>query len=265
MAYFRFGRRKPRLTSGLRVYAIGDVHGCLQQLGELFQSIESDSADRGNARTKIILLGDMIDRGSHSAEVTKLLYAMRDSDKVVCLKGNHEKTMVDVLGGDLSALRFWVDFGGADTLCSWGVDAALVEALRNSEPVEFDVLDAFRAAVPKEIVDWLADLPLTHREGDYFFVHAGVRPGVALEKQKEDDLLWIREPFLSSWRRHGATIVHGHSETDEVTMSSSRIGIDTGAYRTGRLTALGLEGEQQWTLITGEAAEGQDDMELARA
>ncbi|PZU57369.1 MAG: serine/threonine protein phosphatase [Sphingobium sp.] len=254
MGYFRIGRKAPKMTEGLRVYAVGDVHGCFKELAGLFQLIERDSLGREAKKTRIIFLGDMIDRGRQSADVCRLLYDLRDYDGVVCLKGNHEKAMCDSLNGDLSALRFWMDFGGAWTMLSWGVDPKLVQNAHRGERYQWDLLDAFRAAIPRPIAQWVSELPLSHREGDYFFAHAGIRPGVPLHAQTEDDLLWIREPFLSSWRRHEAVVVHGHSESDMVTFNSNRIGVDTACYRTGCLTALGLEGNQQWTISTTDAA-----------
>lgn len=266
MGYFRIGRRSTRLANGSRVYAIGDVHGCFNLLAELFQLIEQDSVKRENAKTKIIILGDMIDRGPQSAEVCRLLYGLRDYDGVVCLKGNHEKAMIDALNGDLNALRFWMDFGGAWTLLSWGVDANLVQSAHLGESWQRKLIAAFREAIPAEIAEWMARLPICHREGDYFFVHAGIRPGVSLASQTEEDMLWIREPFLSSWRRHEAVVIHGHSETDVVTFSNNRIGIDTAAYRTGCLTALGLEGSEQWTVSTGQInADHSERLERATA
>jgi serine/threonine protein phosphatase 1 len=250
MRHFIFGKRKPQLRDGVRIYAIGDVHGCFNLLGDLIQRIEEDSSGRDAATSKIIILGDMVDRGPRSADVCRLLYTMRDRDEVICLKGNHEQTMLDVLDGNLDALRFWLSFGGVATLASWGVDTDLIKRSVLGESQQRDMVKMFRELVPTEISDWLASLPLYHLEDDYLFVHAGIKPGVALESQTEDDLLWIREPFLSSWRQHPAFVVHGHSESDMVSLNSNRVGIDTAAYRTGRLTALGIEKDQRWTLNT---------------
>jgi serine/threonine protein phosphatase 1 len=253
MRHFRIGKRTARLTEGLRIYAVGDVHGCFNLLADLFQRIELDAVGREATKTRIILLGDMIDRGPQSAEVCQLLYGLRDYDGIICLKGNHEQAMCDVLSGDLNALRFWMSFGGNATLRSWGVDPELIHQASLGESWQRELMEAFKAAVPAEIAEWMANLPVAHREGDYFFVHAGIRPGMALSAQSEDDLLWIREPFLSSWRQHEAVVVHGHSESDVAVFNANRIGIDTGAYRTGCLTALGLEGTQQWTVCTSRS------------
>ena len=252
MRHFIFGKRKPRLREGTRIYAIGDVHGCLHLLGDIMQRIERDGAAREDAKTKIIILGDIVDRGPQSADVCRLLYALRDRDSIICLKGNHEQTMLDVLNGNIDALRFWISFGGVATMASWGVDDELIKQSVLGEKQQHELIRAFRALVPHKISDWLAGLPLFYREDDYFFVHAGIKPGVPLEDQDPADLLWIREPFLSSWRQHPAYIVHGHSETDHVSINTNRIGIDTAAYRTGKLTALGLQEDQRWTISTAE-------------
>jgi serine/threonine protein phosphatase 1 len=256
MRHFRFGKRTPRLPDDLRIYAIGDVHGCFNLLAELLQRIEVDCAKRGITKTKLVLLGDLIDRGPQSAQVCNLLYDLRDSPDVICLKGNHEAAMVDALNGNFEALRFWLAFGGVTTLASWGVDQGLIDQACLGDVQQYELLQAARDAVPGTILDWLNSLPLSYAVGDYFFVHAGIRPGVPLNAQKEEDLLWIREPFLSSWKQHEATIVHGHSEAASATLGATRIGIDTAAYRTGRLTALGLEGTEQWPIYTTEPEAG---------
>lgn len=250
MRYLRFGKRATRLEEGTRIYAIGDVHGCYDQLANLVQLIELDGVQRGIARTRLILLGDMVDRGPKSREVIELLYELHDSENVICLKGNHEQTMVDVLRGDFDAMRFWLSFGGAETLISYGIDRDLVVHASLGESWQRELLEAFRAAVPPHIVRWMANLPVSHREGDYFFVHAGIRPGTSLDAQSEEDMMWIREPFLNSWRQHEAVVVHGHTESAAAVLNPNRIGVDTGAYRTGCLTAIGLEGSAQWVLDT---------------
>jgi len=250
MRYLRFGKRAARLDEGRRIYAIGDVHGCYDQLAHLVQLIELDGVRRGAADTRLIFLGDMIDRGPKSREVVELLYELHDSENVICLKGNHEQTMVDVLRGDMEAMRFWLSFGGAETIVSWGVERELVVRASLGESWQREVLEAFRAVVPPSVIRWMAGLPTHHREGVYFFVHAGIRPGTPLDAQSEEDLLWIREPFLSSWRQHEAVVVHGHTETQTATTGGNRIGVDTGAYRTGCLTAVGLQGSDQWIVDT---------------
>lgn len=263
MGLFRIGKRTAHTSQGNRIYAVGDVHGCFDLLAELFKRIERDNKGRNPvAKTKIVILGDFIDRGARSAEVCQLLYSLKDYDGVVCLKGNHEEAMLDSLDGDLRALRFWMEFGGIATLRSWGVDEELIKSAGLGESHQRALITEFRRIVPAEVISWMRGLPLTYRDGDYFFVHAGIRPGVPLNAQKEEDLLWIREPFLSSWRRHEAIIVHGHSETALASFTPNRIGIDTAAYRTGCLTALGLDADEQWTIEATLWAPARDPLPI---
>lgn len=247
----RFRHSKPRSTNGCRLYAIGDVHGCFRQLVELLQLIERDHESRAQMETHVLMLGDYVDRGPQSREVCELLHRMEPSPYFHCLRGNHEQTMLDMLDGNRMALRFWLDYGGAETLASWGIGPVLIEQAQLGEEGEHRLIEAFREAVSPDIIEWLRALPAFHIHGDYLFVHAGIRPKIGLDEQTEDDLLWIREPFLSSKFDHPWRVVHGHSEGDEVQIRSNRIGIDTAAYRTGVLTAVGLEDDSHWTIQTG--------------
>lgn len=236
---------KPQAPPGRRLYAIGDIHGRLDLLERLMAEIRKDSARRAPAAATIIVLGDIIDRGPQSAEIVRRLRRYTEaSDRFIVLRGNHEEMMLQSLSGDLRALQAWMRFGGDETLRSWGVP---VDALAAGLPSEMAAAAA-RAVSPAEL-DWLAARPLSYRAGDYLFVHAGVRPGVALAEQDPSDLLWISHDFTDSDADHGAVIVHGHTIEDEgPVLRPNRIGLDTGAYRSGRLTALGLEGDHQWTL-----------------
>jgi serine/threonine protein phosphatase 1 len=234
------------IPAGKRVYAIGDIHGRLDLFDELLGKIETDNAARAPAETQIILLGDLIDRGPQSAGVVQ---RARANDlgfaRMECLMGNHELSLLNILDGEVRWLSSWLAYGGRSALRSWGIDDDL---LRNGLPEE--IVEAARNALPHEDQRWLRSLPLQQRVGDYLFVHAGIRPGIAIDKQLETDLLWIREEFLESPLRHGAVVVHGHTITAEVDERHNRIGIDTGAYKSGRLTALGLEGSERWYLTT---------------
>ena len=251
MPWGLFRRKRTHSSEGVRLYAIGDVHGCFDLLVNLLQRIEMDQAGRTPNETRIVLLGDYIDRGPQSREVCELLFSMAGSKRVCCLKGNHEETMLDVLSGQAEALRFWLQYGGEETLRSWGVSDGLIEHARLSEQGEQRLMDAFRWAVPLHLVNWMRNLPTRYVVGDYLFVHAGIRPGVKLAHQAERDLMWIREPFLRSRARHPAMIVHGHSEGDDPQPRFNRIGIDTAAYRSGVLTAVGIENNEHWFIQTG--------------
>jgi serine/threonine protein phosphatase 1 len=233
------------LPEGRRVYAIGDVHGRSDLFEQLLAMIETDHRGRAAADADLVLLGDLVDRGPDSRGVVERAMTTPAWARQTTLMGNHEEIMLQVLDGARDQLSLWLKVGGRETLASWGVDLSLIEDGTISE-----ILDAAHAAIPASVVRWLMGLRQSLSIGDYFFVHAGVRPGVPLDRQDKGDSFWIREEFLASSRHHGAMIVHGHSIATEVDWLPNRIGIDTGAYATGRLTALCLERDEQWFLQT---------------
>lgn len=235
------------IEPGERIYAIGDVHGRLDLLADLLGMIRRDQAGRPEARVRVILLGDVVDRGPDSAEIVRRLMSYtRASDRFVVLKGNHEQMMVESVQGAMSTMQAWLGLGGVPTLKSWGVAGEILA--EKQIPL---IVRAARKAVTDAELRWLDARPLTYASGDYLFVHAGIRPGVPLDEQHPGNLLWIREPFLSWDGPHPAFIVHGHSaRSDRPEFRRSRVGIDTGAYHSGKLTALGLEGGQRWLLVT---------------
>lgn len=234
-----------------RIYAVGDVHGRLDLLERLVELIRRDAADRPPRPTRVILLGDFIDRGPDSATLIRMFMQLDRERGFIVLKGNHEAAMTDALDGDHDALDMWLRHGGAATLASFGVD---VTALGGDEG---RLLRTARAAVPRAVRSWLRGLPTHVRFGRHYFVHAGVRPGVALDAQSDDDRLWIGEEFLRSDADHGAVIVHGHTiHEDGVHLGPNRIGVDTGAYRTGRLSAVGLEDARAWVLTATGRSDG---------
>lgn len=228
---------------GTRVYAVGDCHGCLEALRGLRAAIVADSAradaEGPRARRRVVVyLGDYIDRGPDSRGVVELLIGEPLAGfESVHLLGNHELFMRRFLDGEGDA-SVWMMNGGGATLRSYGLDASRTGPGDDARGLR----DVLTAAVPAAHRTFLDGLALSHVEGDYFFAHAGVRPGVPLADQEADDLLWIREPFLGSTADHGKVVVHGHSATAEVVVRANRIGIDTGACYDGKLTALVLEG-----------------------
>ena len=237
----------PRGKAGARAYAVGDIHGRLDLLEELLRRIEDDIAARPHRKTYIVFLGDLVDRGPDSAGVVERLRTWRPrSGKPVFLGGNHEEVLVRILGGDASILPDWLKFGGAECARSYGID---VDALRRMEDEE--AIAAIRAGVPRAHREFLEHFADTFAFGDYLFVHAGIRPGIAIEEQDRHDLRWIRDPFLSDAKEHGFVVVHGHTIVPEVDERPNRIAIDTGAYHSGVLTALGIEEEQRWFIATG--------------
>ena len=240
---------KSTIPDGQRVYAVGDIHGCADLLDDLIAQIEADDATRGPAETTVIFLGDIVDRGPASAGVIDRLITLSESrPNVRFLLGNHEEIFLGALDGEPKALRLFCRIGGRETVLSYGMDAAEYERLDYEELVER--LGQLVPARHRTFLDAFEDLITI---GDYAFVHAGVRPGTPLEDQRSSDLRWIRDPFLDHRGPLAKMIVHGHTVTEAVDPKAHRIGIDTGAYATGRLTALGLEGDQTWLLQTGSA------------
>jgi serine/threonine protein phosphatase 1 len=207
----------------------------------LIARIGEHSASLPPARSLyVVLIGDIVDRGPQSAEVLAMLYSLqRQNSRVIVLLGNHEEAMLQALDGDPDALRRWLAVGGDATLASLGIAPLRVD----DDPRDY--MNSARRAIPRQWLAWLRQLPLSVQSGDYYFVHAGVRPGVALARQVREDMLWIRREFLRYERDFGAIIVHGHSVTPDVDIRQNRIGIDTGAYRTGVLSAIYLEGEKR--------------------
>jgi serine/threonine protein phosphatase 1 len=218
---------------GERIYAIGDVHGCLDRLVALHEAIAEDIVARPVERTTLVHLGDYVDRGADSAQVIDWLINRPPvpADEIVNLMGNHEHMMLAaVAGADRDAPGLWLANGGADSLLSWGVSRAVPAA-------------EWATRIPRQHLIFLRDLPITRRIGPYLFVHAGIRPGVPLGQQSRQDMLWIREPFLSSGDDHGAVIVHGHTPKREPIVHANRIAIDTGAVLGGDLTCVVLEAD----------------------
>ncbi len=237
-------------TNDHRIYAIGDIHGCLDQLLEVQAHITHDLATRPHPSPVIVYLGDYIDRGADSRGVIEnLMAAQSGPHKTHVLLGNHDEMLLIYRDTPAAPLRpygpnvskiHWLHeaAGGAETLRSYGINGA-----DHQNPLEKHA--AFVAALPDPHLRFFQSLELYTRIGSYLFVHAGIRPDVALESQVKSDLIWIREPFLSSSADHGFTVVHGHSPTKIVENRGNRIGIDTGAVFGRTLSCLVLEGDAQ--------------------
>jgi serine/threonine protein phosphatase 1 len=248
-----FGRRapttpttSPAVPEGMTVYAIGDLHGRADLLAALHERIAAHAAGRPGAKVAVYL-GDYVDRGPQSRQAVDLALAgPAPGFRLRWLKGNHEAAMLRFLQEPAFGAA-WLGFGGAETLKSYGI----------APPPADDVAALARASdrlldrLPLDHLDFFERLEPCAVYGDYLFVHAGLRPGLPLERQLEEDLLWIRGAFLSSRRDHGKLVVHGHTARSQPVVRANRIGIDTGAYRTGRLTCLVLEGGARGFLSTG--------------
>ena len=232
---------------GMRIYAVGDIHGRADLLNDLLNLIADDMSDAENLIVRLVFLGDYVDRGLHSKEVINRLVELKaQTAGLHFLKGNHEQAMMQFLE-DASVGHIWLEYGGLETLHSYGVHCVRSAA-------ETQAFEEAQALLNRNIPDahrlFLSELELSVEYGDYFFVHAGVRPGVPLADQSEEDMLWIRDEFLRSDVRPEKVIVYGHTPSESPVDKSWRIGVDTGAYMTGRLTAVALQGRDRYFIST---------------
>lgn len=236
-----------RVPDDTLVVAIGDIHGRIDLLTVLEDEIVRFAADRPERVRRIVCLGDYIDRGYHSKEVIDHLIAPPpDGFERICLLGNHEDYVLRFYESPLEGTG-WLANGGRETLMSYGV------SLPPGRVTPDDMARArtdLLARLPESHVAFLRSLKTHHVEGDYLFVHAGMRPGVSLDGQTAEDMLWIRSPFLTSDADFGHVVVHGHTVVEEPELRANRIGIDTGAYATGRLTGLALVGDTRTFLAS---------------
>jgi serine/threonine protein phosphatase 1 len=234
------GKPPPRIPAGIRIYAIGDVHGRIDLLDSLLKRVDDNLTASPIEQPIQVFLGDYIDRGPNSRNVLDRLIERSRTHKVICLKGNHETFLLEFLN-DPAVLDNWRQWGALPTLMSYG--------LRPPSRLESDGHEklalALRQAMPEAHRNFLIGLRATFVCGDYFFVHAGIRPGVPLDAQKEEDLLWIRDEFLASNTNFGKIVVHGHTPVGEPDIRKNRINIDTGAFASGNLTCLVIEGESR--------------------
>jgi serine/threonine protein phosphatase 1 len=246
-----FGRREaapdivlPRVPEGSRVYAVGDIHGRIDLLRMIHTLIRADAGANPAPRNVVVYLGDYIDRGPDSAAVVDYLIDQPiPGFTSMHLLGNHEDTLIRFLS-DASVTSQWLGYGGSETLLSYGVRPPYADSDRDILRAQVELRERF----PERHLRFFRGLKLCHAEGDFFFVHAGIRPGVALDAQTPEDCLWIRDRFLYSEEDHGRIVVHGHTITEAPDVRRNRIGIDTGAFATGRLTCLVLAGER-WSFI----------------
>jgi serine/threonine protein phosphatase 1 len=246
----------PVMPQGVIVFAIGDVHGRADLLELMLRHITREAGTVENRRVLLVCLGDYIDRGPRSRQVIDQLLALGTAPnlEVRYLRGNHERIFLDFLADPVRNGPSWCAYGGREALASYGVIAPEPD---EDEAAWLAARDALRAALPGTHLSFFQDLETSFEIGDYFFAHAGAKPGVPLEDQVEEDLLWIREPFLSGKRRFEKVVVHGHSPEAEVHVDDRRIGLDTGAYATGVLSAIRLEDDDRRLIQTHRDESGR--------
>jgi serine/threonine protein phosphatase 1 len=248
---------RPRATQpaqsvpdGERVYAVGDIHGRADLFAALIAAIETDDAARAIARTSYILLGDLVDRGPDSAGVIRLARDWSARRGARLIAGNHEEMFLQSMD-DSAILKQSLRHGGRETVLSYPINRDAWNAADLDE-----ARDLMSRSIPADDLEYLRQGEDMIQIGDFLFVHAGIAPGVPLDQQTTSALRWIREPFLNWRESHGPVVVHGHTITPEPEVRTNRIGIDTGAYASGRLTALGLEGSRRWFVVACESADG---------
>lgn len=229
--------RSARLPDGVRIYAIGDIHGRADLLETLLSKIDAHCTLHPSANSITVFLGDFIDRGPASREVLDLLLGRKRTKETVFLKGNHE-TFVPRFLRDPAILDEWRLCGGLETLVSYG----LKPSINPDASEQIQLAEELAKSIPREHLEFLESLDLLFGCGDFLFVHAGIRPGVPIRKQKEEDLLWIREEFLTYDQPFERFVVHGHTPVSVPDLRPNRINIDTGAFATGRLTCIVVEG-----------------------
>jgi serine/threonine protein phosphatase 1 len=237
-------RAAARLPDGLRIYAIGDIHGRADLLAALLRQIDMDCTLYPSSRSIVVFIGDYIDRGSASREVLDLLLGCERTKETVFLKGNHE-TFVHLFLSTPAVLDEWRLCGGLETLVSYG----LKPSINPGAAEQRRLANELAKSIPKRHLKFIDSLSLSFNCGDFLFVHAGIRPGVPIRKQREEDLLWIREEFLSCEHRFEKFVVHGHTPVLTPDIRSNRINIDTGAFATGRLTCIVIEGTAMVPLV----------------
>jgi len=218
-----------------RIYAVGDIHGRADLLSEIIERIDDDVRRRPIAHTVEVYLGDYVDRGPDSRTVIDLLAVRLVANHAICLRGNHEAVMEGFFQ-DPAILHYWQQLGGMQTLASYGVEP------RNGTETAGDLHRSFLGIFPRAHELFMQCLRYQFSCGDFLFVHAGIRPDIPIDQQKPDDLIWIRNEFLDSAQDHERFIVHGHTPVPHPDIRRNRINIDTGAWKTGTLTCIAIEG-----------------------
>jgi serine/threonine protein phosphatase 1 len=234
---------KPRLPDGIRIYAVSDIHGRADLLQDVFAAIDHHLAKAGPVRALHLFLGDYIDRGPASRQTIDLLVERSRRHESIFLKGNHEAFLLEVLQ-DANRLEAWKEYGGLQTLMSYG----LAPSIKPDREEQHQLIQELLSRMPDHHRHFFSKLRSSFVCGDFFFAHAGVKPGVPLRRQREEDLLWIRDEFLQSEEDFGKYVVHGHTPVSKPEIRPNRINIDTGAYATGILTLLTIQGDRMFAV-----------------
>jgi serine/threonine protein phosphatase 1 len=238
-----------------RVYAVGDVHGRFDLFVRMLHAIGQDLSDHPASAFQIVFLGDLIDRGPQSSKIITLANALSQcTSRLRFLKGNHEELLLRSLAGDERTAEFYYDIGGRETLMSYGFDTSVGDKMPGDQLVRW-----MQDNIPIEHANFIEGFQDLISSGDYIFVHAGLRPNVPLDKQTTSDLRWIRKDFIHHEGNFPGIVVHGHSVTRDADERPNRIGVDTGAYFSGKLTAVALEADQRRFISV--SAEGWDETE----
>ena len=237
---------RPSVPANLRVYAIGDVHGRLDLLNRMLELIDRDASEARGLTPVRVFLGDYVGRGPDSAGVIAKLVELHNwCPDTIFLRGNHEQMLLDFFNNP-NCYRAWSQIGGERTLLSYDVMPPLFDEDSTLE----EIRDAFVLALPEHHLRFISSTKYMHVIGDYLFAHAGIQPNIKFNEQAPHDLMWIRDEFLSSSKKFEHVVVHGHSGQKTPVVRPNRIGIDTIAYKTGKLTALVLEGTKRRFLTT---------------
>lgn len=245
----------PAVPTGARYYVIGDIHGRLDLYEALIAAIEAEIAATDHLDMRVVLLGDLVDRGPDSAGVIERTRQWQQARNVRVLAGNHEEMFLTAFQKP-EALRHFLKHGGFETLLSYGFSRQQLAKLSLEE-----IFERLPQVIPQSARDYVAAFETMIKAGDYVFVHAGIDPGVPLAEQQRSDLLWIRDRFLRHEGPLEKVVVHGHTIFDRVMDCGNRIGIDTGAFRSGVLTALVLEGDQR-RILQARASDGGGPVEV---
>jgi serine/threonine protein phosphatase 1 len=234
---------KPSLPDGICIYAVSDIYGCADQLAKVFAAIDHHLSRVQPKRPIQVFLGDYIDRGPASRQVIDMLIDRGQRHETIFLKGNHEAMLLELFR-DPEGFPIFKQYGGLQTLLSYGV----IPSVNPDRDEQQALIKALAQKIPDSHRHFFDDLRPKFYCGDFLFVHAGVNPAISLRKQREDDLLWIRDEFLFSDKDFGKFIVHGHTPVPKPDLRANRINIDTGAYATGILTLLTIQGDHMFTV-----------------